>query len=233
MTNANDHALAEVMARGCWTPVERFNDSPGWSARALVPDASRFEVFWQNRSQGEASWELAGVHNMHNALAAVAAARHAGVPSATALAGLAGFRSIRRRLEGRGVVNGVTVYDDFAHHPTAIAATLAALRARVGGQRILAVLEPRSNTMKLGVHRDTLAPALGLADRALLFRPADLGWDLGAVVQGLNGRGQAYDSVEAIVEALASEVRRGDHILIMSNGGFDNIHPRLLARLGR
>jgi len=233
VANGTDPALTETLAMGCWTPVERFNDPRGWQATPLNADASRFEVSWAGTPQGEASWALAGEHNMHNALAAVAAARHAGVPPAQALAALAAFRNVKRRLEVRGVVNGVTVYDDFAHHPTAIAATLAALRARVGGQRILAVLEPRSNTMKLGVHRDTLAPALGPADHVLLFRPADLGWDLGAVVQGLNGRGQAYDSVEAIVEALATEARRGDHILIMSNGGFDNIHPRLLARLGR
>ena len=231
VANAADPALTETLAMGCWTPVERFNDSQGWSARALVPDTSRFEVSWAGTSQGEASWTLAGEHNMHNALAAVAAARHAGVPPAQALAALASFRNVKRRLEVRGTVNGITVYDDFAHHPTAISATLAALRARVGKGRILAVLEPRSNTMKLGVHRDTLGPALAAADRVYLYRPSDLGWDLDAMVQGLNGRGQAYDSVEGIVNTLAAEARTGDHVLIMSNGGFENIHPRLLARL--
>jgi UDP-N-acetylmuramate: L-alanyl-gamma-D-glutamyl-meso-diaminopimelate ligase len=168
---------------------------------------------------------------MHNALAAVAAARHAGVPVGAALAALPAFRNVKRRLEVCGTVNGITVYDDFAHHPTAIGATLAALRARVGTGRILAVLEPRSNTMKLGVHRDTLGPALAAADRVYLYRPAALGWDLDAVVRELNGRGQAHDSVEGIVNALAAEARTGDHVLVMSNGGFENIHPRLLARL--
>jgi UDP-N-acetylmuramate: L-alanyl-gamma-D-glutamyl-meso-diaminopimelate ligase len=233
VVNAQDQALAEALAMGCWTPVERFNDPAGWSARALNADAGKFEVSWQGKSQGVAGWELAGAHNMHNALAAIAAARHAGVPVAQALAALGSFRNVKRRLEARGTVNGVTVYDDFAHHPTAIAATLAALRARAGSARILAVLEPRSNTMKLGVHRDTLAPALGLADRVYLYRPADLGWDLGTVVAGLHGRGQAHASVQAIVEAVAAEARPGDQVLVMSNGGFENIHPRLLAELQR
>lgn len=233
VVNAQDKALVEVLAMGSWTPVERFNDMQGWSARALNADASRFEVLWQGQSQGVASWELAGVHNMNNALAAVAGARHAGVPVAQALVALAGFHNVKRRLEVRGTANGVTVYDDFAHHPTAIAATLSALRARVGKARIIAVLEPRSNTMKLGVHRDTLAPSLAGADRVLLYRPADLGWDLGHVVAGLDGRGREYTTVQAIVETVAAEARAGDHVLVMSNGSFENIHPRLLAELQR
>ncbi len=233
IVNAHDPALAEVLAMGCWTPVERFNDAQGWSARALNADASRFEVLWQGKSQGASNWELVGEHNMHNALAAIAAVRHAGVPVAQALEALAGFHNVKRRLEVRGSINGVTVYDDFAHHPTAIAATLSALRARVGDARIIAVLEPRSNTMKLGVHRATLAPSLSGADRVLLYRPADIGWDLGAVVAGLSGRGQVYATVQAIIDAVAAEVRAGDHVLVMSNGGFENIHPRLLAELQR
>jgi len=233
IVNAGDRALAETLAMGCWTPVERFNDPHGWEGRALNADASQFEITWQGKSQGTAGWELAGTHNLHNALAAIAAARHASVPVAQALEALTGFRNVKRRLETRGTVNGVTVYDDFAHHPTAIAATLAALRARVGRARILAVLEPRSNTMKLGVHRDTLAPALAAADRVYLYRPADLGWDAGAVLAGLAGRGQALGSVPAIVDAVAAEARPGDHVLVMSNGGFENIHPRLLAELQR
>jgi UDP-N-acetylmuramate: L-alanyl-gamma-D-glutamyl-meso-diaminopimelate ligase len=233
IVNAADRALAETLAMGCWTSVERFNDPRGWEGRALNADASQFEITWQGKSHGTAGWELAGTHNLHNALAAIAAARHAGVPAAQALAALTSFRNVKRRLETRGTANGVTVYDDFAHHPTAIAATLAALRARVGRARILAVLEPRSNTMRLGVHRDTLAPALATADRAYLYRPADLGWDVGAVLTGLAGRGQALGSVQAIVDAVAAEARAGDHVLVMSNGGFENIHPRLLAELQR
>ncbi|HLD13869.1 MAG TPA: UDP-N-acetylmuramate:L-alanyl-gamma-D-glutamyl-meso-diaminopimelate ligase [Burkholderiales bacterium] len=231
VANGTDPALTQTLAMGCWTPVERFNDTRGWTATSLNPDASRFEVSWAGTPQGAASWELAGEHNMLNALAAVVAARHAGVPPAQALAALSSFRNVKRRLEVRGTVNGITVYDDFAHHPTAISATLAALRARVGKGRILAVLEPRSNTMKLGVHRDTLGPALAAADRVYLYRPSDLGWDLGTVVQGLNGRGQVHDSVAGIVNTLAAEACACDHVLVMSNGGFENIHPRLLARL--
>jgi len=231
VANAADSAIAKVLGLGCWTPVERFNDPRGWQATPLNPDASRFEVTWAGASQGVASWTLMGEHNMQNALAAVAAVRHAGVPVTQALAALASFRNVKRRLEVRGTVNGITVYDDFAHHPTAIAATLAALRARVGKGRILAVLEPRSNTMKLGVHRDTLGPALAAADRVLLYRPADLGWDMAPMLAGLGDRAQAHGSVQAIVEALAAEARAGDHVLVMSNGGFENIHPRLLAAL--
>ena len=233
IVNARDRALAEVLAMGCWTPVEYFNDPTGWEARALNADASKFQVSWRGKARGEARWELAGEHNMHNALAAIAAARHTGVLVDVALDALGAFRNVKRRLEARGTANGVTVYDDFAHHPTAIAATLAALRTRVGSARILAVLEPRSNTMKLGVHRATLAASLGLADRVYLYRPADLGWDLGIVISGLNGRGQAYTTVQAIVEAVAAEARAGDQVLVMSNGGFEDIHPRLLAELQR
>ncbi|HLD13596.1 MAG TPA: UDP-N-acetylmuramate:L-alanyl-gamma-D-glutamyl-meso-diaminopimelate ligase [Burkholderiales bacterium] len=256
VANAVDPAIAKVLTLGCWTPVEYFGaggDAQGrasvtgvpageantargtlgatWKATPLNPDASRFEVAYAGTSQGVASWALMGEHNMQNALAAVAAARHAGVPVAQALAALASFRNVKRRLEVRGTVNGVTVYDDFAHHPTAIAATLAALRARVGKARILAVLEPRSNTMKLGVHRDTLGPSLTAADRVYLYRPPDLGWDLSCVTQQLNARAQTHDTVEGLVRALAAEARAGDHVLVMSNGGFENIHPRLLAVL--
>jgi UDP-N-acetylmuramate: L-alanyl-gamma-D-glutamyl-meso-diaminopimelate ligase len=246
IVRGDDPELAATLRMGCWTPVEsfcgegaagttraadRFDAVARWSARPEVADASRFEVFLDGASIGHARWALAGRHNMHNALAAIAAARHAGVPVASAQQALAGFRNAKRRLELRAAVNGIAVYDDFAHHPTAIAATLDALRARVGNARIVAVLEPRSNTMRMGVHRDTLGPALSLADRVLIFRPADLTWNLERVTRGLDARGQVFDSVTAIVEQLAQELRPGDHVLIMSNGGFENIHVRLIARL--
>ena len=246
IVNAQDKHLAEVLELGCWSPVEYFGAAPknpaaarhadehalaGWSALPLNAEASRFKVLLDGAEQAEVSWGLIGTYNMLNALAALVAARHAGVPPAQAAAALKEFRSIKRRLEVRGVARGITVYDDFAHHPTAIAATLEALRARVGDARILTVLELRSNTMRMGVHRDTLGAALGLADRALLLRPAGLNWNVERVTQALDGRGQVYATVEAILDALALEARAGDHVLIMSNGGFENIHARLLDRL--
>jgi len=246
VVNAEDENLSDVLAMGCWTRVEYFGGGDSqkraagaeggtsraaWQAVARNPEASRFQVLFNAHDQGEVAWNLIGHHNMANALAAIAAARHAGVPVKTALAALQKFRSVKRRLEVRGEVRGITVYDDFAHHPTAIAATLDALRARVGNGRILAVLELRSNTMRMGVHRDTLAGSLILADRVLMLKPAELNWNLDRVTGMLDGRGQAYSTVEEIVEALAREARPSDHVLIMSNGGFGNIHTRLLERL--
>ncbi len=231
VVNAQDRHLAEVLERGCWTPIERFASPAGWQAEPLTAEASRFRVYFRGEPQGEVAWGLAGRHNMLNALAAIAAARHAGVPLEQALAALATFRGVKRRLEVVGTAAGVTVYDDFAHHPTAIAATLEALRARVGDARILAVLELRSHSMRLGVHRDTLAPALALADRVFLLRPPGVNWNPERVVAALEGRGVLLPTVEAILAALEKDVRAGDHVLVMSNGGFDGLHGRLLARL--
>jgi len=231
VVNARDENLSHMLEQGCWTPVERFGSDDGWQAVPRQPDASRFQVLFRKQEQGEVSWELLGGHNMANALAAIAAARHAGVPVKTAVAALAQFRNVKRRLEVRGAVRGITVYDDFAHHPTAIAATLEALRARVGDARILAALELRSNTMRMGVHRDTLAGSLVHADKVWILKPADLNWNLERVTHALDGRGQACPTVEEIIGALSREARANDHILIMSNGGFSNIHARLLEQL--
>ena len=230
--NGVDANLDRVLERGCWTPEERFAlQSPtGWSARPLVADGSAFEVLLDARSQGEAHWPLMGDHNLQNGLAAVAAARHAGVPVETSLAALAEFAGVKRRLELRGEAAGVRVYDDFAHHPTAIRLTLQALRARVGDARIFAVLEPRSNTMRLGVHRDTLAASLQTADRALLYAPPDLGWDAETALRGLAGA-DVYGSVDNLVRVISEEVREGDQVLVMSNGDFGGIHRRLLDAL--
>jgi len=231
VVHAKDENLSNVLAMGRWTPVEHVGAGDGWEAVARNPEASRFQVLFKKQDQGEVSWGLLGSHNMANALAAIAAARHAGVPVKTALAALAKFRNVKRRLEVRGAVRGITVYDDFAHHPTAITATLEALRARVGNARILAVLELRSHTMRMGVHRDTLAGSLACADKVWMLRPADLNWNLERVTNALQGRGQAYPTVEEIIETLSREARPDDHILVMSNGGFGNIHARLLEHL--
>ncbi|HUA88254.1 MAG TPA: UDP-N-acetylmuramate:L-alanyl-gamma-D-glutamyl-meso-diaminopimelate ligase, partial [Steroidobacteraceae bacterium] len=236
--NAADANLRATLAMGCWTPREGFARARGpevlWSAAAAPgADFSRFEVFEGQRSQGMLEWQLLGAHNMENALAAIAAARHAGVPVPQALAALRSFQGIARRMQLAGEVRGVRVYDDFAHHPTAITTTLDGLRRRVGRARIIAVLEPRSHTMRMGVHRDTLAPALAGADQVWLYAPADLGWDVGAVAQALGERAQVRADVAALARDIAQASRSGDHVLIMSNGGFGGLHGKLLAALGR
>ncbi|MEZ5581590.1 MAG: UDP-N-acetylmuramate:L-alanyl-gamma-D-glutamyl-meso-diaminopimelate ligase [Candidatus Competibacteraceae bacterium] len=230
ISHGNDANLAETLALGCWTPVEHFVQGD-WQARAISPDGSAFDVVYQEQIQGRLAWTQLGSHNVHNALAAIAAAHHAGVPTAQAISALAEFKGVKRRLELRGTVNGIQVYDDFAHHPTAIATTLAGLRARQVNGRIIAVLEPRSNTMRLGVFKDGLAPALAAADRVVLYQAPDLRWPLDTVATTLNGRAQVCTSIEATVAAVSAQVQPGDVILIMSNGGFGGIHERLLTVL--
>jgi UDP-N-acetylmuramate: L-alanyl-gamma-D-glutamyl-meso-diaminopimelate ligase len=232
-----DRNLAEALGLGCWTPVELTApeaDAAGadWRYRLLTPDGGRFEMFHQGQLCGGVEWELTGSHNVQNALAAIAAAHHAGVGPALSCRVLCGFKSVKRRLEVKAKVNGVTLYDDFAHHPTAIAATLEGLRARVGTQRILAVLEPRSNTMRLGVHADTLAGSLKHADCAVLYQPQDLGWDAEAAVRGA-ANVRVSHSHEDILDWLARECRPGDHVVFMSNGSFGGIHGRAEQVLGR
>ncbi|MEL5848347.1 MAG: UDP-N-acetylmuramate:L-alanyl-gamma-D-glutamyl-meso-diaminopimelate ligase [Candidatus Igneacidithiobacillus chanchocoensis] len=224
-----DAALERVWQRGHWTPGLSFADPDGWQVRAENAEASAFSV-WEGREQrGSWAWSLMGEFNGQNALAAMLAARHAGVPLSTSCAALAEFRGLRRRLELRGERRGVAVYDDFAHHPTAIAKTLAALRARVGSnKRILAVLEPRSNTMKLGVHKDTLGPSLATADAVYLYAPTELGWD-----PVLPEGGRSYRDLEALVADVCRDAKSGDQILVMSNGAFGGIHERLLQALER
>jgi len=241
IVNGEDPELAATLSLGCWTPRETFavakSSRPGgadteWSAE-IAPGsaASRFAVLCRGKAVAEVSWPLLGEHNVMNALAAIAAARHVGVHPARAAQALSTFRGVKRRMEIRGVVGGVTVYDDFAHHPTAIATTLDGLRARVAGARIIAVFEPRSNTMKLGVHSEQIAPALALADRTWFLNSPDLGWDLPAAVSALGARVSFAASVDALVKGLADDSRPGDHILVMSNGGFGGLHDKLLAAL--
>jgi UDP-N-acetylmuramate: L-alanyl-gamma-D-glutamyl-meso-diaminopimelate ligase len=241
--NALDARLRETLEMGCWTRREGFAgahpDAPRpevrWSARAApgTRDFSRFEILEEGRPQGTVEWPLLGAHNVENALSAIAAARHAGVEVPRSIAALEGFRGIARRMQLLGEVRGVRVYDDFAHHPTAIATTIDGLRRRVGSSRIVAVLEPRSHTMRMGVHRETLPGALAGADEVWLYTPPDLGWDAGGVLAALGGRAHASAEVDALARELARAARPGDHILVMSNGGFGGLHGKLLAGLAR
>ncbi len=232
--NAADANLAATLEMGCWTPREGFARAPGpqvlWSARGSG-DFSSFEVLEGERAVGTVEWSLLGAHNMENALAAIAAARHAGVSVPHSIAALKSFAGIARRMQLRGEAGGVQVYDDFAHHPTAIATTLDGLRRRVGKARIIAVLEPRSHTMRMGVHRDTLAPSLRGADAVWLYAPPDLGWDVGAVARALGERAQVRGEIDTLVRDLAAATRAGDQVLVMSNGGFGGLHDKLLAAL--
>jgi UDP-N-acetylmuramate: L-alanyl-gamma-D-glutamyl-meso-diaminopimelate ligase len=240
IVNGADAELEATLKMGCWTPRETFalpnaaaaNAEADWSARIAPGSAAgKFEVLHRGKAAAEVSWPLLGEHNVMNALAAIAAASHVGVTPERAARALGAFRGVKRRMEIRGVVGDVTVYDDFAHHPTAIETTLRGLRARVGGARIVAVLEPRSNTMKLGVHREQLAPALNLADRAWFLDSPDLGWALPPAVAALGARASFAPSVDALVKGIADDSQPGDHILVMSNGGFGGLHDKLLAAL--
>ncbi len=231
IVNGDDSALASVLDRGCWSQVESFGDAGTWRAEELSADASRARIRVDGAEAGVLQWAIPGEHNLRNALAALAAARHAGVPPQAGIEALASFESVKRRLEIRYANQDITVYDDFAHHPTEIRATLEAVRARANGGRLVAVLEPRSNTMRMGVHRDALAQALAGADRIELLRPANLGWDLEAAVAPLGAAVRVSDSVGDIVTHLLESVSAGDHIVIMSNGGFGGIHEKLVAGL--
>jgi UDP-N-acetylmuramate: L-alanyl-gamma-D-glutamyl-meso-diaminopimelate ligase len=236
-----DANLERVLQMGCWSSVERFardatSGAAGrellWSARLPAGgDGSNFEVLEAGSVRGTVTWPLMGAHNVDNALAAIAAARHAGVPVERAILALGRFKGVRRRMELRGIAGGVHVYDDFAHHPTAIATTLDGLRRRVGQQRIVAVLEPRSNTMRMGVHALTLGASLAAADEVWLYAPPDLGWDAAAAVKVLGARAHLAGGLDALLASLDSSLRSGDHVLIMSNGGFGGLHTRLLQAL--
>jgi UDP-N-acetylmuramate: L-alanyl-gamma-D-glutamyl-meso-diaminopimelate ligase len=223
-----EQALDQVLAMGCWTPRETVGEGGDWSAQPQLPDSSRFQVLGPGGPVGTLQWDQTGRHNMQNALAAMAAARHAGVPPEQSLAALSRFAGVKRRMELRGEVAGVRIYDDFAHHPTAIATTLEGLRNRVGEERIVAVLEPRSNSMRMGVHNESLGASLELADLVYLYAPADLGWDPAPLFAGLGNRATVFERVDDIVARIAVDAGPGDHILVMSNGGFGGIHGKLL-----
>ena len=241
IVNGEDTHLAEVLAMGCWTPVETFGlDADAavggrafdWTARLLAADGSAFVVVHGGREVGEVQWSLLGRHNVMNALAALAACHAVGVDVASVLPALARFRSVKRRLEVIGTARGVTIYDDFAHHPTAIRTTLEGLRARVGDARIVVAMEPRSNSMRLGAHSEALAPSLDIADAVVFLHRPELPWDAAKVIAAVRGDARTVPDADALIAALAATVRDGDHVVFMSNGGFDGAPRRFLATLG-
>jgi UDP-N-acetylmuramate: L-alanyl-gamma-D-glutamyl-meso-diaminopimelate ligase len=229
VVNGGDAALKRVLTQGAWSPVEWFAAPGAWEAGPLDTEGA-FDIAWEGKPLGRVRWQLLGEHNQLNALAAVAAARHAGVDPAQAIDALGTFSGVRRRMQVRGTERGVTVYDDFAHHPTAIRTTVEGLRKRVGRSRILAVLEPRSNTMKRGVMKDELPSSLREADRIFVYT-AGLGWDAPALFGPLGARARCEEMLDPLVAAVAQEAKAGDHVLVMSNGGFGGIHEKLLQRL--
>ena len=233
VVNGHDERLGEVLAMGCWTPVERFgfDDSFEWSARKLRDDGSSFAVAHRGVEIGTVEWPLLGDHNVLNGLAALAACHAVGVDVATVIPALANFRSVKRRLEVVGEHAGVVVYDDFAHHPTAIATTLAGLRAKVGSARIVVAMEPRSNSMRLGAHADALAPSLDGADAVVFLARPELPWDANRVVSALKGDGHVVADADALIATLRAIVRDGDHVVFMSNGGFDGAPGKFFAVL--
>jgi UDP-N-acetylmuramate: L-alanyl-gamma-D-glutamyl-meso-diaminopimelate ligase len=234
VVNRTDEALRRVMKRGCWTPREDFGAADSeWQATEVAADGSRFEVMHGGKQVATVQWSLLGQHNVFNALAAMAAAQHVGVAPAKSAEALGRFKGVRRRLEVRAKVDGVTVYDDFAHHPTAVATTLAGLRGRVGRERIIAVIEPRSATMKMGVHKDSLADSLKDADRVFVYQAPNVNWDVVGAFSALGTRASVIRDLNTLTNAVMGEIQRGDHILIMSNGGFDGFHDKLIDRLER
>jgi UDP-N-acetylmuramate: L-alanyl-gamma-D-glutamyl-meso-diaminopimelate ligase len=231
--NGDEAPLQRVLKRGCWSEQESFGRSEGADWALNEYDDGSFEVIFQGEVAGRVEWPLTGKHNRANALAAIAAARHVGVPVAQAAKSLATFENVKRRMEVRGVVNRITVFDDFAHHPTAIATTVGGLRQKVGKDtRILAVLEPRSNTMKLGAMKDALPGSLADADLVFGFGSEQaLGWSLGQALAPLGEIASAYEDIDALVAAVAKAAQPGDQIIVMSNGGFGGVHDKILKAL--
>ena len=227
IANGGEDSLDRVLNRGCWSPVEKFGAS-GWTSKG---DDGDFEVLLDGKKQGRVKWELLGEHNRMNALAAIAAARHAGVAAVAACEALGEFKNVKRRMEVKGAVNGVTVYDDFAHHPTAIATTVGGLRAKIGKKaRIIAVLEPRSNTMKMGTLKNQLPESLKGVDEIFVYTH-DLGWDARSVFSHQHVKAHLHENLTRLVNAVARAAHPGDHVLVMSNGAFGGIHQKLLDAL--
>ena len=233
IVNGEDTYLAELLAMGCWTPVERFGFDPAleWSARLIQQDGSAFAVLHRGVEVATVEWSLLGRHNVLNGLAALAAAHAVGVDPAQVAPALAGFHSVKRRMEVIGQAQGITIYDDFAHHPTAIHTTLEGLRARVGEARIVVAMEPRSNSMRLGAHSQALAPSLDIADAVVFLARPELPWDAARVIDAVRGDAQSVSDTDALLSELGNVARAGDHVVFMSNGGFDGAPRRFLAQL--
>ena len=236
IANGREAALQRVLQRGCWSESEWFGGKDGWSL--TTHDDGNFDVIFNGELQGTVHWSLTGEHNRMNALAAIAAARHVGVLPAQAIASLGQFENVKRRMELRGTVNDIAVYDDFAHHPTAIATTVEGLRKKVGKARILAVLEPRSNTMKLGTMKEALPGSLVDADLIFGYGASGngkdaLGWDLAEALSPLGDKARAFNDLPALVQAIAQSAQSGDQILVMSNGGFGGVHQKILDALAQ
>ena len=226
-----DNQITQVLDKGCWSPVQFVGSD--WKVENCSADGSEFDVIYKGKSFGRVKWPLLGQHNVQNAMMAIIAARHAGVLPEVAIEALGSFVNAKRRMEILGTVNGITVYDDFAHHPTAIATTLEGLRAKVGDARILAVLEPRSNTMKMGVHKQTLAKSWSAADQVFIYEPSNLSWSMDALLAQSEVTALLHNDLNILEKSILSYVKPGDHVLIMSNGGFGGIHQRLLQKLSQ
>ncbi len=227
-----DIAVNAVLEMGCWSEVVKFNDAGSkWILTDFDKDFQHFTVRNTDGDSGRVAWSLIGEHNAHNALAAIIASHDVGVPVAKACAALSQFKSVKRRLECIFDAGGIRIYDDFAHHPTAIAATLKALRQHTDNARLIAVMEPRSNTMKMGVHGETLAASFADADQVLLFQAENVDWDIARHTRGLGDRCCVFSNIDDIVHVLATQQRVGDHIVIMSNGSFDGLHLKLIEAL--
>jgi len=227
----SDTHITQVLDKGCWSPVQFVGSD--WKVAECAADGSEFDVVYKGTSFGRVKWSLLGQHNVQNAMMAIIAARHAGVLPEVAIEALTNFVNAKRRMEVLGTVNGITVYDDFAHHPTAISTTLEGLRAKVGKARILAVLEPRSNTMKMGVHKQTLAQSWSAADQVFIYQPSHLSWSMDALLAQSEVTTSLHDDLEILEKSILSYAKPGDHILIMSNGGFGGIHQHLLQKLSQ
>ena len=229
VSNGRDEYLQHTLLMGCWSSVEQFGPGMLWDFRRAERD-TQFNVIFKGVDKGMVDWDQMGNHNTMNALAAIAAARHAGVPTKMAIDALSDFTGVARRMENKGEIGGVTVYDDFAHHPTAIHATLAGLRKRVGDQRIFAVLEPRTNTMKQGSMRAALPNSLALADVVFVYAK-NLGWDVAKALEPIGTKTGVFEDLDAMVKAIVLMSKPGDQILVMSNGGFGDVHGKILAGL--
>jgi len=232
--STDDEAIDQTLEMGCWTPTQRFGaqGGEGWSAKLIKDDGSQFEVLWQGDVCGTVSWSQIGMHSVNNGLAAIAAAHHAGVKIVDCINALCRFEGVKRRMECLGTEGGVTVFDDFAHHPTAIATTLQGLRKQVGDKRIIAIIEPRSNTMRMGVHQDRLAESTTDASEVIWYQPEGADWQLDAVVSSATVPTVLMQQIDDIIQRIVESKKPGDQVVIMSNGGFGGIHQKLLNALG-